>query len=75
MVLWGLFAVSSADHFLKPILISRGASQSLLLVALGVVGGALAFGFIGIFLGPALLALVQMFIQTWTKEHPDSATA
>jgi predicted PurR-regulated permease PerM len=47
---------------------------SLLLVALGVVGGALAFGFIGIFLGPTLLALGQMLIQTWTDERPTPAS-
>ena len=70
--MYGIFVISSVDNFVKPILISRGASLSLLLVALGVVGGALAFGFIGIFLGPTLLALGQMFIQTWTDERPAS---
>ncbi len=72
MVLYGIFVISSIDNFVKPFLISRGASLSLLLVALGVVGGALAFGFIGIFLGPTLLALGQMLIQTWTDERPTS---
>ena len=70
MVIYGIFVISSVDNFVKPILISRGASLSLMLVALGVVGGALAFGFIGIFLGPTLLALGQMLIQTWTDERP-----
>jgi predicted PurR-regulated permease PerM len=72
MVLYGTFVISSVDNFVKPILISRGASLSLLLVALGVVGGAIAFGFIGIFLGPTLLALTQMLIQTWTDKQPTS---
>ena len=70
MVLYGIFVISSVDNFVKPLLISRGASLSLLLVALGVVGGALAFGFIGIFLGPTLLALGQMLIHTWTDKRP-----
>lgn len=69
MVLYGIFVISSIDNFVKPILISRGASLSLLLAALGVVGGAIAFGFIGIFLGPVLIALCQMLIQTWTDER------
>ncbi|MGH8756520.1 MAG: AI-2E family transporter, partial [Burkholderiales bacterium] len=73
MLAYGLFVISSVDNFVKPILISRGASLSLLLVALGVVGGALAFGFIGIFLGPTLLALGQMLWQTWTNERPAPA--
>jgi predicted PurR-regulated permease PerM len=72
MVLYGLFVIGGVAKFLKPFLISRGASLSLLLVALGVVGGALAFGFIGIFLGPTLLALGQMLIQTWTDERATS---
>jgi len=72
MVLYGIFVISSVDNFVKPFLISRGASLSLLIVALGVVGGALAFGFIGIFLGPTLLALGQMLIQTWTDKRPSS---
>jgi len=70
MVIYGIFVISSVDNFVRPILISKGASQSLLLVALGVVGGAIAFGFIGIFLGPTLLALCQVFIHTWTEERP-----
>lgn len=72
MVLYGIFVISSVDNFVKPLLISRGASLSLLLVALGVVGGALAFGFIGIFLGPTLLALGQVLVQTWTDERAAS---
>ena len=74
MLLYGIFIISSVDNFVKPFLISRGASLSLLLVALGVVGGALAFGFIGIFLGPTLLALCQMLIQTWTDEQPSQVS-
>lgn len=72
MLLYGIFVISSVDNFVKPWLISRGASLSLLIVALGVVGGALAFGFIGIFLGPTLLALGQMLIQTWTDKDKRS---
>ena len=60
MVLYGLFVISSIDNFVKPILIARGAGLSILLIALGVLGGVLVFGFIGIFLGPVLLALGDM---------------
>jgi predicted PurR-regulated permease PerM len=59
MVLWGALAVSSVDNFLKPFLISRTASLPILLIALGAFGGVLAFGFIGLFLGPTFLALAR----------------
>ncbi|HUL42323.1 MAG TPA: AI-2E family transporter [Burkholderiales bacterium] len=74
MVLYGIFVISTVDNFVRPILISKGAGQSLLLVALGVVGGAIAFGFIGIFLGPVLIALCQVLIQSWTEDQPATAT-
>ena len=67
MVLWGVLVVSSIDNFLKPILISRGSKMSLALVFLGVLGGVLAFGFIGIFLGPTLLAVGMTLFNQWTQ--------
>lgn len=70
LVLYGLFVISSIDNFVKPILIARGAGISILLIALGVLGGVLVFGFIGIFLGPVLLALGQMLLERWLREEP-----
>jgi predicted PurR-regulated permease PerM len=70
MVLWGLLAISSVDNFLKPILISRTSSLPILLIALGAFGGVLAFGFIGIFLGPTFLALGQALFTSWTVSRP-----
>jgi len=69
MVLYGLFIISSIDNFVKPILIARGAGISILLIGLGVLGGVLVFGFIGIFLGPVLLALGHMLFGRWTREE------
>jgi len=66
MVLWGALIVSSVDNFLKPVLISRTASLPILLIALGAFGGVLAFGFIGLFLGPTFLALGQALFREWT---------
>ena len=66
MVVWGVAVISSVDNFVKPLLISRTASLPILLIALGVFGGVLAFGFIGIFLGPVLLALVLVLAEKWT---------
>jgi predicted PurR-regulated permease PerM len=69
MGLYGLLVISSIDNFVKPILIARGAGLSILLIALGVLGGVLVFGFIGIFLGPVLLALGDMLLQRWLREE------
>jgi predicted PurR-regulated permease PerM len=62
---WGFFVVSSVDNVLKPILISRGSDLPFVLVMLGVFGGVIAFGFIGVFLGPVLLALAFALIKEW----------
>src|SRR5574343_560410 len=69
MGLYGLLVISSIDNFVKPILIARGAGLSILLIALGVLGGVLVFGFIGIFLGPVLLALGEMLLRRWLREE------
>lgn len=69
MALYGAFVISSIDNFVKPILMARGAGLSILLIALGVLGGVLVFGFIGIFLGPVLLALGQMLFIRWIREE------
>ncbi|MFC5303197.1 AI-2E family transporter [Azospira restricta] len=68
MLLWGMLGISSVDNFIKPILISRTAAQPLLLIVVGVFGGVLVFGFIGIFLGPTLLALGQTLIREWIAD-------
>ena len=65
MALWGFFVVSSIDNIIKPWLISRENRLPILLVFLGVIGGLIAFGFIGIFLGPTLLAVGFTLFQQW----------
>lgn len=65
MVIYGAAVISSVDNFIKPILMSRAGNLSLLLVVLGVFGGAIAFGFIGLFVGPALLAVAWSLTKAW----------
>ena len=65
MVIYGAAVISSVDNFIKPILMSRAGNLSLLLVVLGVFGGAIAFGFIGLFVGPALLAVGWSLTKAW----------
>ena len=64
MLIWGL-GVSSVDNFVKPWLISQGSALPFILIFFGVIGGALAFGFIGVFLGPTLLAVGYRLVQDW----------
>ncbi|MDF1585877.1 AI-2E family transporter [Marinimicrococcus flavescens] len=74
MALWGTFAISGVDNVVRPWLISRGSSMSFLMVFLGVVGGALAFGFLGLFLGPVLLALGTAVLGYWISAEDGSST-
>ena len=67
MFIWGGFAISGIDNIVKPYLISQGAALPFLLVLLGVIGGLLAFGFVGIFLGPTLLAVGYAMLREWTR--------
>jgi predicted PurR-regulated permease PerM len=46
---------------------SRAGNLSMLLVVLGVFGGAVAFGFIGLFVGPALLAIAWNMMKAWLE--------
>lgn len=64
MVIWGI-GVSSLDNIIKPWLISQGSAMPFILILFGVLGGAIAFGFIGVFLGPTLLAVAYRLIQEW----------
>lgn len=73
MGLWGLFVISGVDNILKPYLISRGGDLPLVVVLLGVFGGLLAFGFMGLFLGPILLAVAYNLIRDWMAGAADQA--
>ncbi|WP_374568325.1 AI-2E family transporter [Ideonella sp.] len=70
MLAWGLLAVSSIDNVVKPYLISRASSLPLLLILLGVFGGIVAYGFIGIFIGPPMLAIGLTLVQLWSTTEP-----
>jgi len=69
MVIWGAVVISSIDNFLKPLLIARGSTLSLGLIFLGVLGGVVAFGFIGVILGPVLLALGLALGRAWVSSQ------
>ena len=66
IVAWGILVISMVDNLMKPYFISRGSNLPLLLVLLGIMGGMFAFGFIGLFIGPTLLALAYSLILEWS---------
>ncbi|WP_240757076.1 AI-2E family transporter [Roseicella aquatilis] len=73
LALYGALGISSADNVIRPWLIARGADLPLLLTLLGALGGVLAFGFLGLFLGPVLLAVGFTLLKDWAEERPDPA--
>jgi len=75
LALWGLLVVGTADNIIKPYLIGRGSDLPFILVLLGVLGGAFAFGVIGIFLGPTLLAVGYTVVKDWALAEPVAAAA
>jgi predicted PurR-regulated permease PerM len=64
MIVWGVF-VSTIDNFIKPWLIGFGIEMPMSLTILGVFGGFLAFGFLGLFIGPTLIAIMFTLLQAW----------
>jgi predicted PurR-regulated permease PerM len=68
LVVWGVFVVSGVDNVLRPYLISRGSNLPLILMLFGVLGGLMAFGFLGVFLGPTLLAVGYVLFQEWSDQ-------
>jgi hypothetical protein len=66
LAVYGVVAVSSADSVIRPWFIARGAQLPFLLTVLGVLGGASAFGLIGIFLGPVLLGIGYTLVNEWS---------
>ncbi|KAF0164334.1 MAG: putative permease [Rhodocyclaceae bacterium] len=72
---WGFFLVSTVDNVIKPFIISRGANLPFAIVFLGVLGGLLAFGVIGVFLGPTLLAVGYRLATEWTAAESAPSVA
>jgi predicted PurR-regulated permease PerM len=73
LLVWTIVVVS-LDNILRPILIRRGADLPLLLIFAGVIGGLFAFGLLGLFVGPVLLAVAYTLLDAWVSEASDSDT-
>jgi predicted PurR-regulated permease PerM len=75
LLLWGTLAVSSVDNLVRPIVISNATRIPFLLVMFGVLGGLAAFGLVGLFLGPVILAVLIAVWQEWLEESELQTTA
>lgn len=69
MIAWGLM-VNMIDNFLKPWLIGLGVHMPMSLTILGVFGGFVSFGFLGLFIGPTLIAIAFVLLQAWRSAAP-----
>jgi predicted PurR-regulated permease PerM len=66
MIVWGLI-VANVDNVIKPLIIGQGSNMPFILILFGVLGGAMAFGFIGLFIGPTLLAVTYSVVKEWVS--------
>lgn len=72
MLFYGTLGISGVDNIVKPYLISQGSKMPFILIFCGVIGGALAFGLVGVFLGPTMLAVAFRMIEEWSSgRQPD----
>ncbi len=68
LCLWGLTAVSWIDNIVRPLVISGATRVHFLLVMFGVLGGLSAFGLVGLFIGPVVLAVLMAIWREWVAE-------
>jgi len=67
LIVWSI-PVLTLDNIIRPILIKKGADLPLLLIFAGVIGGLIAFGVIGLFIGPVVLAVSHVLLKAWVSE-------
>ena len=73
--LWGtvllVFSIVSvlSDNVIRPVLIRKGADLPLVMIFAGVIGGLVAFGVIGLFIGPIVLAVSYTLLESWVLEN------
>lgn len=68
LLLWGTLVVSWVDNLIRPLVISNATQIPFLLVMFGVLGGLAAFGLVGLFLGPVVLAVLMAVWREWIEE-------
>jgi predicted PurR-regulated permease PerM len=71
LLVWGALVMSWTDHMVRPFLISREAEIPFLVVIFGVLGGLAAFGLVGLFVGPVILAVLLAIWHEWLLESTE----
>ncbi len=74
LLVYGLVVITGTYHVIQPWILARGARLPFLLTVLGVLGGVLAFGLLGVFLGPVLLGVGFSLVNEWARPlspHPN----
>jgi predicted PurR-regulated permease PerM len=69
LLLWGTLVVSSVDNLIRPLVISSATQIPFLLVMFGVIGGLAAFGLIGMFIGPVIVAVLLAVWREWLEDQ------
>jgi Ca2+-transporting ATPase len=69
LLLWGFLVVSTVDNVIRPLVISGASQVPFLVVLFGVLGGLSAFGAVGLFLGPVILAVLLAVWKVWLKQQ------
>ena len=72
LLLWGTLVVSWVDNLVRPMVISSATRIPFLLVMFGVLGGLAAFGLVGLFVGPVILAVLMAVWREWIEESVES---
>jgi predicted PurR-regulated permease PerM len=65
LAIWGLVVIGGSDNIVRPLLIGKGTEAPMAIIFLGVIGGILAFGFLGLFIGPVLLTVAYNLVREW----------
>jgi len=74
LLIMSVFAIT-IDNFLRPLLIKKGVDLPLLLIFAGVIGGLMAFGVIGLFIGPVVLAVTYTLLKSWVSGSAEGETS
>jgi len=74
-VVWGILINNVIDGVVKPFLISHHTGLPLTVIFLGVIGGLLAWGFVGVFLGPTVLGVAWTLLRSWLNATPEREPA
>ena len=67
-----MIPVGFIDNVLRPIVMSKGLSTPMLVILIGVIGGTIAHGMIGLFVGPIVLSIAWQLLLVWMRDAPET---